>query len=146
MKLLWNDNISKMNKYEDDKKSAEIILEQNKNKYFEIINQEVMMENNLTKIDLQQTHQTMQLIAAKEKISHLQQKIPFIRTSLTKAHLVNEVHNRTIKDLQKELAKIEVLKANLTQSLSSELESQGSNMELDNAQVLYNIYMYNILL
>ncbi|KAL2743670.1 structural maintenance of chromosomes protein 1A-like [Vespula maculifrons] len=135
LKLLWNDNISKMNKYDDEKKSAEIILEQKKKKYFEVINQETMMENNLITIDLQETHQTTQLVAAKEKISHLQQKIPFIRTSLTKAHLADEVHNKTMKDLQKELTKIEVLKMNLTQSVSSELESQGSNMELDNAQV-----------
>ncbi|XP_035731098.1 structural maintenance of chromosomes protein 1A-like isoform X1 [Vespa mandarinia] len=135
LKLLRIDNISKMNKYEDEKKNAEIILEQSKNKYFEVINQEATMENNLTTMDLQQTHQTTKLIGAKEKISHLQQKISFIRTSLTKACLANEVHDKTMKDLQKELAKIEVLKANLTQSISSELESQGSNMELDNAQV-----------
>lgn len=105
-----------------------------------------MMENNLTTRDLQQAHQTTQLIAAKEKISHLQQKILFIRTSLTKARLADEVCDKTMKDLQKELAKIEVLKTNLTQSISSELESQGSNMELNNAQVLYNIYIYKILL
>ncbi|XP_043503177.1 structural maintenance of chromosomes protein 1A-like [Polistes fuscatus] len=135
LQLLWNDNKSKMDQYEDEKKKAEIILEQKKKKYFEIMDQEAMMEDNLTKTNLQQAQKTTQLIAAKEKISHLQQKISFIHKSLTKAHHANEVHRKTMEDLKNELAKIEALKINLTQSISSELESQQSNLELDNAQV-----------
>ncbi|KAI4497511.1 hypothetical protein M0802_007522 [Mischocyttarus mexicanus] len=141
LKFISNDNKSKMYKYEDEKKEEEIILEQKKKKYLEIMDQEIMVENNLTKRNIKKAQLTAQSLAVKEQISHLKEKILFLNKSLTKAHHANEVHCKTMEDLKNELAKIEALKINLTQSISSELESQDSNLELDNTQVKNYYYL-----
>ncbi|KAK2579448.1 hypothetical protein KPH14_002655 [Odynerus spinipes] len=135
LKILWTDIKSKIDEYNDDEKKVEIVLQRNKNRYAELTDHVTTIENNLTAMEQKLARENEQLLNAKEKACYLQKKILHLRTSLTKVRHANETHKRTIRDLQDELAKMEQLKIGLTQSISSQLESQGSNIELDNAQV-----------
>lgn len=77
-------------------------------------------------------------IKSKERVAHIQKKLNTAKKSLAEAKQANEAHERDIGELQSELEEVEGRRQEYEDMVAGESQSQGRDVHLEDAQVLWD--------
>lgn len=81
-------------------------------------------------------------IKAKERVSHNDKKLETAKKTLQQAVKANEAHQADIRKLEEELQEVENSKAEWEATVAGQSQSRGSNVHLEEAQVILFIRQY----
>lgn len=75
-------------------------------------------------------------IKSKERVAHIQKKLNSAKKSLDEVRRADEAHKKDIEELEQELAEVEAQRKEYEDMLAGESQSQGRNVQLEDAQVM----------
>lgn len=71
-------------------------------------------------------------------MAHIQKKLESARKSLAQAKKADAAHEQDIRELEDELAEVEARKREYEDMVAGESQSQGRDVHLEDAQVIFN--------
>lgn len=74
-------------------------------------------------------------IKSKERVAHIQKKLNSAKKSLEEVRRADEAHKKDIEELEQELAEVESQRREYEDLLAGESQSQGRDVQLEDAQV-----------
>lgn len=74
-------------------------------------------------------------IKSKERVAHIQKKLNSAKKSLEEVRRADEAHKKDIEELEQELAEVEAQRREYEDLLAGESQSQGRDVQLEDAQV-----------
>ncbi len=74
-------------------------------------------------------------IKSKERVAHIQKKLNSAKKSLEEVRRADEAHRRDIEELEQELEEVEKQRQEYENMLAGESQSQGRDVQLEDAQV-----------
>ncbi|XP_066594683.1 structural maintenance of chromosomes protein 1A-like [Prorops nasuta] len=124
-----------LNQLNEQKNEQIEILKTEKNENDTLNNTLTAVENNLFKEEETKKQITSNFLTLKEELRHLEEKLNSLSKDLRNNQKRKENHMKTINELREELQKIEEMKEKFQRLAPSQLNSQGSSLELDSQQV-----------
>lgn len=77
-------------------------------------------------------------IKSKERVAHIQKKLNSAKKSLEEVRRADEAHRKDITELEQELEEVETQRKEYEDLLAGESQSQGRDVQLEDAQVCSN--------
>ncbi|XP_076238897.1 structural maintenance of chromosomes protein 1A-like [Calliopsis andreniformis] len=124
-----------INEHERDKELAIDLLRQKNKCLKEKLTIMENLEHDITKMENAFKQKEGDFAEVKGKVSYWQQQLDTTKLLSIEAHKSNAAHRKAIKELQNELLEVEHLTSMFEQNMITQLLSQQSNIELNDAQV-----------
>lgn len=125
-----------LEKIESKKEVAEDVLKEKRKDQGRVSRELAKIEQDIREVEVEVSKKRPQFIKAKERVTHAQKKLDGARKTLEQARKANDAHNNDIKKLDDELAEVEQAKAEYETTIAGESQSQGRDVQLEDAQVI----------
>lgn len=139
MKNLEQDLKSKqkeVDKIEKKKEKFEDVLKEKKKEHGKYNRDLAKIEQDIREVEVEISKKKPQFIKAKERVTHMQNKLDGAIKTLDKARKAHEAHMNDIKKLEDELHTVEKKKEEYETQIAGESQSQGKDVQLEDAQVI----------
>lgn len=84
-------------------------------------------------------------IKSKERVAHIRKKLNTAKKSLAEVVMANEAHQKDIDELDAELKEVEKRRHEYEEKVAGESQSQGRDVQLEDAQVHVLIFSYDLV-
>ncbi|CAH1107174.1 unnamed protein product [Psylliodes chrysocephalus] len=138
MKNLEQDLKSKqkeVDKIEKKKEKFEDVLKEKKKEHGKYNRDLAKIEQDIREVEVEISKKKPQFIKAKERVTHMQNKLDGAIKTLDKARKAHEAHMNDIKKLEDELHTVEKKKEEYETQIAGESQSQGKDVQLEDAQI-----------